>query len=117
MFSAYSRSPKKPTMQLVPILLLGASAFYSLIASIFWFIRFGINHTSAPLYLIQGLFDGLFFSSVQIILLVTALIFSVIVLVTKKYSSRSFSVGMVFVTAVFSMAQAIRLITAIRGNI
>ena len=117
MISAYSRSTMKVTMQLVPIVLLGASAFYSLITTIFWFIRFVLNYKSEPLYSIAGLFGGAFFSSVQLILLVTALIFSVIALVTKKYSNKSVSVGMVFVTAALSIAQAISLITAIIGKV
>ena len=117
MNSIYNKSTKKLTMQLVPIVLLGASAFYSLITTIFWFIRFVLNYKSEPLYSIASLFGGVFFSSVQLILLVTALIFSVIVLVTKKYSNKAVSVGMVFVTAVLSIAQAISLITAIIGKV
>jgi len=99
------------TMQLASILLLGVSAFYSLITTTFWFIRFVLNYKSELLYSIAGLFGGVFFSSVQLILLVTALIFSVMVLITKQYSNRSVSVGMVFVTAIFSIAQVIKLTT------
>ena len=109
MISTYNRSIKKLTMQLVPIVLLGASAFFSLISTICWFIRLGLNYTSIPFDLIIGFFGGVFFSSIQLILLVAALIFSVIVLVTKKYSNKSVSVGIAFVTAVFSIAQAIQL--------
>ena len=98
-------------MQLVPIFLLGVSGIYSLITTIFWFIRLGLNYKSTALHGIAWLFGGAFFSSVQLILMVTALIFSVIVLVTKLYSNKSVSVGMVFVTTVFSITQAIHLTT------
>ena len=109
MISTYSRLTKKLTMQLVPIVLLGASAFYTLISTICWFIRLGLNHTSIPFDSIMGLFGGVFYISGQLILLVAAFIFSAIVLATKKYSNKSVSVGIAFVTAVFSIAKAIQL--------
>ena len=109
MISTYSRSTKKLTMQLVPIVLLGASAFFTLISTICWFIRLGLNHTSIPFDSIMGLFGGVFYISGQLILLVAALVFSVIVLITKKYSNKSVSVGIAFVTVVFSIAKAIQL--------
>ena len=93
-------------MELVPIFLLGISAFYSLVSSIFWLI----DNQIPLLFFIRGLFGGVFYASIQLIILVTALAFSVDAVVTKNYSNKSAAVGMIFVTAAFSASPAIRLI-------
>ena len=93
-------------MELVPIFLLGISAFYSLISSIFWLI----DNQIPLLFFVRGLFGGSFYASVQLIILVTALAFSVNAVVTKNYSNKSVAVGMIFVTAAFSASPAIHLI-------
>ncbi len=89
-------------VQLIPLALLAVSGLYSLLMCVYWLL---VNHSPLHMEVVrfETLFTGLLYSLLQFIFLFLALLISLVVLFTKKYSNKSVSLGITFVLAIFNV--------------
>ena len=90
-------------MQLVPLAFLAVSGLYSLLMCVYWLL---VNHSPLHMELVrfESLFTGLIYGLLQFTLHFLALLISLVVLFTKKYSNKSVYLGITFVLAIFNVA-------------